>query len=187
MRKLRLFGTPMFTVIWVLAVVSLAVAKEDGNGSRFRTSLIGYQEVPAVSTGATGSLTLDVRSNPDRIDYALTYTALEGGVVTAAHIHLGQRSVNGGVIAFFCGGGGRPACTTPSGSFSGTITPADILGPTGAQQVTPGAFDEVVRALKAGVVYANVHSTVSPGGEIRGQVTDRRGDNDHDNDNDNED
>ena len=77
MRKLRLFGTALFTAICALALVSVAVAREDGNGSRFRTTLIGYQEVPAISTLATGSLTLNLKSNPDRIEYTLTYSALD--------------------------------------------------------------------------------------------------------------
>jgi hypothetical protein len=174
MRKLRVFGTPGFAVIWILAIVSLAVGGDDRGINRFRATLVGYEEVPAISTTGTGTLTLDIQG--DEIAYALTYSALEGGTVTAAHIHLGQRSANGGVVAFLCGGT-KPACTTPSGSFAGTITAADVIGPTG-QGIAAGSFTEVVRALRSGVVYANVHSTPRwPGGEIRGQVSDRgRGD-----------
>lgn len=180
MRKLRLFGTPIFALIWVLAVVSIAFAGHDSGKTRFEAVLTGYQEVPAVSTTGRGTIELEIQEG--QIAYTLTYSDLEGGAVTAAHIHFGQRSVNGGVIAFFCGGGGRPACTTPSGTFSGTILPANVIGPTGPQQFTPGALDELVRALRAGLVYANVHSTVSPGGEIRGQINDRnqRGEDDDD-------
>ena len=75
-----------------------------------------------------------------QIAYTLSYSDHEGGSVTAAHIHFGQRSVNGGVIAFFCGGGGRPACTTPSATFGGTILPENIIGPVGVQQVPPGSL-----------------------------------------------
>jgi hypothetical protein len=31
-------------------------------------------------------------------------------------------------------------------------------------------FDELVRAIRAGVTYVNVHSETFPGGEIRGQL-----------------
>ncbi|HYV06332.1 MAG TPA: CHRD domain-containing protein [Blastocatellia bacterium] len=34
-----------------------------------------------------------------------------------------------------------------------------------------GEFAEVLAAMRAGTVYVNVHSTVFPGGEIRGQLT----------------
>ena len=97
------------------------------------------------------------------------------GTVLFAHIHVGARGVNGGVAVFFCGGGGRPACPTPSGTVTGVITPADIVGPA-AQGINPGeatAFDELVAAIRAGVAYANVHSKRWPAGEIRGQIKGR--------------
>lgn len=183
MRKLRLFGTPVFAAVWILAVVSMAVAGDDRGGNRFRGGLTGYQEVPAISTTGTGTLSLEIQG--DQIAYTLTYSAIEGGAVSAAHIHFGQRSVNGGVIAFLCGGT-KPACTTPSGSFTGTITAADVVGPAG-QGIEAGSFAEAVQAIRAGVVYANVHSARWPGGEIRAQV--RHGDpgNRDDDDNDDED
>ena len=93
-----------------------------------------------------------------------------GGSVLFAHIHFGARGVNGGVIAFLCGGGSKPACP-PSGTVSGTIVAADIVGPN-AQGIETGSFDEAVRAIRAGAVYANVHTTRWSGGEIRGQVND---------------
>jgi hypothetical protein len=52
---------------------------------------------------------------------------------------------------------------------TGTITPADIGGPAG-QGIAPGEFNEVLRALRSGNVYANIHTATYPSGEIRGQV-----------------
>jgi hypothetical protein len=57
---------------------------------------------------------------------------------------------------------------------SGTITPASVVGPA-AQGIATGEFGELVRALRAGAAYANVHTTTFPAGEIRGQISD----NDH--------
>jgi hypothetical protein len=56
-----------------------------------------------------------------------------------------------------------------SGDVMGTITAAQVVGPAG-QGIAAGEFEELVRAIKTGVTYANVHSTKFPGGEIRGQI-----------------
>jgi hypothetical protein len=129
------------------------------------TRLIGYEEVPAISTTGRGVFRAEVRGG--EIRYHLEYFNLEG-TATVSHIHFGQRSVNGGISAFLCGGNNKPACP-PSGTVEGVITAADIIGPT-AQGIEPGAFQELIAAMQAGVTYANVHSTKWPGGEIRGQI-----------------
>jgi hypothetical protein len=131
----------------------------------FGAILSSYQEVPTLST--TGAGRFHALVTPSGIAFRLNYSGLEGGTPTAAHIHLGARGTNGGVIAFLCGGP-RPACPE-SGLVTGTITPADIIGPTG-QGIAPGEYDEALRALRTGNVYANVHTPTYPGGEIRGQV-----------------
>ena len=172
MRKIRLYGTPLVAILALLAIVSYAVASNDGGKTHFKSDILtGYQEVVGpgpISTVGTGMFEADLDGTT--LSYTLTYSGLEGGAVTQAHIHFAQRGVGGSVIAFLCGGP-KPACPA-SGTVTGTITPADILGGTTAQGIEAGAFDEAVRALRAGVVYANVHTTRWPMGEIRGQVND---------------
>ena len=103
------------------------------------------------------------------ITFKLDYADLTGPP-GAAHIHVGQKGVNGGVSVFFCGGGGKPACpASNSGSVSGTITAADVVGPT-AQGFAVGDITPVIAALRAGFTYANMHTAKFPAGEIRGQV-----------------
>jgi hypothetical protein len=157
----------------VLVVVALAAAgatalATGGGGKNFSTKLTGFQEVPAISTGASGSF--DAKLDGDELTYELSYSGIEGGTAVAAHIHLGQRGVNGGVIAFLCGGGDKPACPATAGTVTGVIDPADVIGPAG-QGIAPGEFDELINAMRAGVTYANVHSDpMWLGGEIRGQI-----------------
>ena len=139
-----------------------------------------HPPAPAASTTGNGTLDLRIDDEAQTIEYELTYGDLEGvgttpfvtdGVVTASHIHVAARGVNGGVSAFFCGGGGKPACPL-SGTVTGVVTSADIIGPA-AQGINPGeptAFAELVRAIRAGYTYVNVHTTRWPGGEIRGQI-----------------
>jgi hypothetical protein len=57
------------------------------------------------------------------------------------------------------------------GTVTGTITPGQVLSAAG-QGLDAGEFDELVRALRAGATYANVHSSLFPPGEIRGQIRD---------------
>src|SRR5262249_60439298 len=92
-----------------------------------------------------------------------------GGPAGVAHIPFGQSRVSGGVMAFFCGGGGKPACPAAGVPVTGTIVAADVVGPT-AQGINAGQFAEVVRAMRAGNSYANVQTSTFPNGEIRGHV-----------------
>lgn len=80
-------------------------------------------------------------------------------------------------MVFYCtnlgnGPAGTQLCPGPtSGSVSGRITAADVLANAAAQGIAAGQFDEVLRAIREGVVYVNVHTTLFPGGEIRGQLS----------------
>jgi hypothetical protein len=146
-----------------------AIAQEQSGARRASAVLNSYQENPTLSTTGQGELTLTI--NDETIDYVLTYSGLQGGNATAAHIHVGTRHVNGGVSAFLCGGGDKPPCPATEGTVEGTIDAADIIGPT-AQGVPAGAFEEFVGLIRLGVTYVNVHTPTWPGGEIRGQIRD---------------
>jgi copper(I)-binding protein len=135
-----------------------------------RAFLDSFQENPDIFSAARGDFTAIIARDETRIDFELNYENLEGGAPTVAHIHLGKRGVNGGVMVFLCGGGGMPACpAATSGQVVGTITPAHILS-IAAQGTTAGALDEVIFALRRGHAYVNVHNATFPSGEIRGQV-----------------
>jgi hypothetical protein len=154
----------------VLAFAVSSATAKDENSNHARARLDGYQETPTLST--TGHGQFEARINENSIDYTLTFADLESAVIQA-HIHLGRPAIQGGVSAFLCGGGGKPACSTTatgtSGMVSGTIVAADVIGPA-TQGIAPGEFDELVRAMRASATYANVHSTGHPGGEIRGRI-----------------
>jgi hypothetical protein len=137
----------------------------------FKARLDGFTEVPSVSSTGEGTFRARVDRDRTSIDFDLTYENLEGAVTAAAHIHLGERHTNGGVSAFLCGGGGKPACPAESARIRGTIVADDVIGP-GAQGIDAGELDELIDAMRAGATYVNVHTDKHPGGEIRGIIRD---------------
>jgi hypothetical protein len=144
------------------------------DGGPFRATLSGYEEVPSVSTSASG--TFEARVNGGAVDYTLAYSGMQAPV-TMAHIHFAQRSVNGSILVWLCGTAanpgpaGTPTCPETGGTVGGTFTSANVLAASIATQQFPaGDLEALIDAMLAGAAYVNVHSGASPGGEIRGQV-----------------
>jgi len=194
----------LFTVSSMLTAAPLALARDDDDKDgrdtrRFSTVLSGYNEVHfvagppaalrgAVSTKAKGKFRAVIDDANNRILYELEYSGLESEV-TQSHIHFGQRHTPGGIVVWLCQttstpapasvAGVTPTCpqdTSQTGPVRGTITAAQVLAQE-AQGISAGEFDEVVRAIRAGAAYANVHSVTFSPGEIRGQIEehDQRG------------
>jgi hypothetical protein len=163
-----------------VALITAAIAKNgNGGGNAFSAKLDGFEEVPSVSTPARGRFQARLIAGGTQLEYRFTYRDLQGSlvketgdpaVVGQAHIHFGQFSVNGGVSAFLCGGGDKPACpTTNPATVTGIIDAGDVVGPAG-QGIAAGEFAELIRAMRHGVTYANIHTDQFPNGEIRGQI-----------------
>ena len=155
----------------LLLPILLVAATDPAPSFDIAARLIGYQETPAIASSGSGEFFATVRPEDGVIEYTLSYANLPG--TTVSHIHFGQRAVAGGISAFLCGGGSKPACPDSDATITGTITPDDIIGPT-AQGIGPGEFGKLVDAIVAGKTYVNVHTNTHPGGEIRGQVVPRR-------------
>jgi hypothetical protein len=177
-------------------VLPLAMADDDHPNQRHHVQarLSGFNEVHfsggppatlrgAVSTAASGAFTARIDEQDDVIHYELRYQDLEGEV-TQGHIHFGQRHTVGGIVVWLCQTEGTPAPdevadVTPlcpdEGTVTGTITPAQVLTATG-QGLDAEEFEELVRAIRAGAAYVNVHSSLFPPGEIRGHIGGREDD-----------
>ena len=156
----------------LLTTAAASVSAHDGIDARLK----GYQEVPAVSSAAKGRLKAFVDDKSQAIHYELSYSGLEG-TVTQAHIHFGQRGVNGGIMVWLCQTstnadptGLAPTCPQ-SGTVTGMLQAGNVIGPAG-QGIAALEFAEVLAAIRSGTAYANVHSTKFPGGEIRAQLRD---------------
>jgi hypothetical protein len=198
MRRLqKLLASAAVAAALVMAVGRLAVADDhdDDNDKprQLKAELKGVREVPVVSTTARGKFRAVLSKDETQIEYRLYYSGLEG-TVTQSHIHVGATGTSGGISVWLCGtvalpgptaapppvcGSGATSCPSPEADLQacGTLTSASIVGPAtqGISLVPPAnpahEFAELVKMIKSGFAYANVHSSMSPGGEIRGQIT----------------
>jgi CHRD domain len=181
---MRLFRRAMLylPLLGVLALVLNVPAVAFGDDARtFNAQFRGVEEVPSVSSDGTASLRVRINGSGDSatIEYRLTYSGLRAPV-TQSHIHFAERHVAGGIMVFLCtnlanGPAGTPACPTSSGTVERTLRAADVIGPAG-QGITTGEMSRVVKAVREGAAYGNVHSTQFPAGEIRGQLISRGND-----------
>jgi hypothetical protein len=160
-------------VMSLLGAVGVAVAT---GGKDIRERLTGYEEVPTLSSPASGEFQARLSRFSDEIRWRLTYRGFTSDV-TQAHIHFGARATNGGISIWLCGSAtvtppaGTATCPLRDGTVTGVSGPDDVVGPAG-QGIAPGEWEEFVDALRAGVTYANVHTMERGGGEIRAQLLD---------------
>jgi len=164
---------PMLKIA-VAALLPIVAACSDNGPSSLATSftatLSGANEVPPVTTTATGTATLSVSGG--QITYTVNVTNVQNAVL--AHIHIAPAGENGPVRLNFCGTGDpQPVCTSGTGVLA--------TGTNGTTVGTPAiTFDSLLSALRTGGAYVNVHTNsagctpgqpgCNPGGEIRGQV-----------------
>ena len=162
----------IFIVVMACLLATTTAAKAEQIGAL----LTGYEESPSVSTTATGEFTATIAPDGEVIQYTETYSGLQG-TVTQSHIHIAQLGVNGSIVIFLCQTAANPDPTglappcPQQGSVSGEILAANVIaGSMAPQQLAAGDLAAVLSAIRAGAAYANVHTTPSPGGEIRGQI-----------------
>ncbi|HEY1231795.1 MAG TPA: CHRD domain-containing protein, partial [Candidatus Binatia bacterium] len=85
----KFFEKALVILAAILASSSMVHAKDEG--SVLEAHLRGFQEVPVVSTVATGEFRGVIDSTNSSILFDLSYSGIQGKV-TQAHIHVGQRS-----------------------------------------------------------------------------------------------
>ena len=156
--------------LWIIAALAasvLATPAVHSQTERFSASLSGANEVPPINSAGTGNFEMTIQ--PGAITFSLDFSDLSS-TLTVAHLHFAPSKVAGGVMIFLCGGGGQPACpAATSGTITGTITAANVTGP-GGQGIAAGDLDSALAAVGDDLSYANMHTTMFPGGEIRGNV-----------------
>jgi hypothetical protein len=174
------------TLFLGLGLLGVAIAGTVGahdRDGRFRvaTTLKPTEEVPVVSSVAKGFFKATIDTENGTINYELSYEGLEG-TPAQAHIHVGQTNVNGAISVYLCTNLALPVTTPPipqpqpcpaaPATITGTLTAENVIALGAPQGIDPGQFDELVKAIRKGFTYANVHSSRFPGGEVRGQIDD---------------
>ena len=123
--------------------VDAAIDASSANCRRFTFALSGSEEVPPVTTNATGNGVITLDASANTLTFNITFTNLTGE--SAAHIH-GFAAIGANAAVLF---------SLPAGSpKTGMVTYTE------AQEAN----------ILAGMTYVNIHTTANGGGEIRGQV-----------------
>ena len=149
----------LYTVFTIFLTVSLSMAAAQGV---FKAKLSGKEVVPAVETKAMGEADFTLSKDGKELTYILKLMDIEN--VSAAHIHAAMAGKNGGPVA------GLFAGPKKEGMFSGeiakgTIMDKDLIGPLAGKTI-----GDLVKLIKDGGAYINVHTDKYPDGEVRGQI-----------------
>lgn len=139
-------NTAIAALLFVAAGLTACSKKEDAKPTDTTTNLTavvnGAQQVPVVTTAATGNFTGTYTSVDKKLVYTVTYQGLTPNM---AHIHLGAPGATGAVAI-------------PFATLASPITGSVIL-----------TADQANQLLNNGM-YVNIHTAGNPAGEIRGDI-----------------
>jgi len=141
------FTTVSVTGLHNINVIMPAFAQQQ---QTFAAKLSGNNEVPPLTTTATGLAQFQLSSDGNQLSYTLSAKNLNNFMM--AHIHQGKPGEMGQPVAMLSMGNGK-------------ITSADLQGPLAGKQMS-----DLVSIMKNGGAYVNVHTQQNQNGEIRGQI-----------------
>ena len=130
----------------ILLLASCASVYGDPNTVKLNAQLTGMQEVPSNPSMGKGMVEASFNKETNELTWTVTYSGLSGPAV-AGHFHgPAAAGANAGVAVGF------------KGPLDSPIKGSAMLSA------------EQAKDLLAGKWYVNLHTKVSPGGEVRGQV-----------------
>jgi hypothetical protein len=151
-----------------LVLVAMVSSRADATSILYTAALSGANEVPSNVSPATGSISVTLSG--DFLSIIETFTGLTTPAV-AAHIHCcGPAGTNQIVAVPFSG---FPNATSGTYSFFFDLTQQSSYNPafvTAHGGTAAGAEAVLIAGLNSGDAYANIHDSIFPGGEIRGQL-----------------
>ena len=145
-RKTKMTRVVRSTLAGLVMIAAFAATSASAEMMSFKADLKGASEVPPTASGGTGTLTATYDTASKKLSWKGTVSGLSGDA-TAAHFHgPAGPGKNAGVLV--------PVPGVKTGPFEGSATLTDAQA----------------KALTAGQTYFNIHTTVNPQGEVRGQV-----------------
>ena len=134
----------------------------------FSTTLSGANETPPTASAGSGSAVVTLAG--DTLSVSITFTGLTSPDI-AAHIHCCGIGIAAPIAV--------PFTTFPTGLTAGSFSASYDLTSAASYSAAfltmyggtaASAEAAFIAGLNGGLTYANVHSTLFPGGEIRGQL-----------------
>ena len=161
-------------VVAVAALILGGLAIADSHTKNFRASLDGYHETSlSLSTNGTGSFRARLNHDwrPAHIRASVLGTGRGKCTIRARSPRTDGDHGRSDVLPLrWRRSSCVPGCPA---TVTGTVTAANVIGPAG-QGVAPGEFQEAIDAMRDGSAYANVHTTMYPSGEVRGQINEEQ-------------
>jgi len=128
----------------------------------FSATLSGASEVPAVTTSASGTLTLTVDAQESTVHYVLKLNKLSN--VTVARLHEGAAGATGSSLATLFSG------PTKTGVFTGVLAQGSFTAKSLTGTLKGKKVADLVALIGSGKVYVNVGTSTHTNGALRGQV-----------------
>lgn len=157
-----------------VAAVTLAASAAQGAIVQYSAYLNGPSESPPNQSPATGSALFEFDTITHSLTMSINFSGLVG-TTTVAHVHADTAVAGTGTAGV---ASGLTGWTTglQSGSYNNTINMLSTATYGSAYLAAHGgtaasAETDLLAAMSNGRAYLNLHSTVYPGGEIRGFIT----------------
>lgn len=148
----------LFVVLAAIFVASTGLAAE----KNFEAQLTSKGEPASHKSNATGKGEFKLSEDGNTLSYKLYVENIVNA--TAAHIHIGKKGVEGPPVVII------PFEVERNGKFSGLLAEGKIMGMDLLGKLQDKPLDELVKLIRSGNVYVNIHTHGNPAGEIRGQI-----------------
>ena len=139
--------------LFLMAVPAAVLAADEV----FTADLTGGAQVPPITVDGTGTATVTIADDERSVSWDVSYSGLTGDAA-AGHIHFGAADAAGPVMI--------PFATVSNTGSKGTFASGDFATGDGL----PADWAGVLKAIRDGDAYVNIHTAANKAGEIRGQL-----------------